>query len=80
MDASLLLHDGHSIHELQGLLQHWRVQARPMHPGSGDAALALWFTLAPAPGANLAGALAALLAHPAVDAAYAKPEGEAPGG
>ena len=79
MDALMCLRAGATIDETRPLLRRHHVRAVPMHPGTQDRSLALWFALSGPDEASLQAAVQALQVHPAVDAAMLKPAGEAPG-
>lgn len=68
-----------TLADTAALLRKHKVRAEPLHPGVKDAALARWYVLRGG-ATQLAAAVQALAAHAAVDAAYVKPEGEAPDG
>ena len=68
-----------TLADTAALMRKHKVRAERLHPGVQDAALARWYVLH-GDSANLPAAVRALAAHPAVDAAYIKPDGEAPGG
>ncbi len=68
----LCLRPGFGLGAVAALLQRHGVRAEPMHPGSRDALLAVWFALH-GTDAALAAALPALQRHEAVDAAYLSP-------
>ncbi len=78
MEAVMCLRAGAKLAQVRALLRHHQVQAQAMHPGVADEALALWYVLSGPSDEALAGAVKALQAHPAVDAALIKPAGEAP--
>lgn len=77
--AVLLLQPGAPLAPLQPLLKQLGLDARPMHPGSTDPTLQVWYTLSHPDSASLDAALARLQQAPGVDGAYRKPEGEPPG-
>jgi hypothetical protein len=72
------LKPGATLAQVQAVLLQHGIQATAMHPGVKDAALAAWFVLGTSDAAALAAAVKQLQVHPAVDAAYEKPVGEAP--
>ena len=79
MEALLCVRASATLADTAALMRKLKVRAEPLHPGVKDAALARWHVLRGDP-ADLAAAVQALAAHAAVEAAYIKPEGEAPGG
>lgn len=74
----MCLRESATLADTAALMRKLKVRAKPMHPGVKDAALVRWYSLSGS-AADLAAAVQALQAHPAVDAALLKPEGEAPG-
>jgi len=81
MDAVLLLNQGFELAAVKAALSAAGARASPMHPGIQDETLARYFELSldAADGPAADAVLARLREHPAVDAAYLKPAGEAPG-
>lgn len=79
MEAVFCLRPGAKLSATQDLMREHGVEAHAMHPGVADQALSRWYRLSGPSDTALAAAIAALQAHPAVDAALLKPEGEPPG-
>jgi hypothetical protein len=79
MEAVMCLRPGVALAAVADVLARHRVRAEPMHPGATDPLLAPWYALHAPSSAALLAVVQALQQHPGVDAAYARPEGEAPG-